>query len=113
MNGFSPSPIALAKVLGERWSLILDLTKRDALGRYRNSWLGVLWSLFTPIFMLVVYTFVFSSVFKVRWGDGTGSKTEFALILFSGLIVFNIFAECASKAPSLVVSNANMVKKVV
>ncbi len=97
----------------ERWSLVVDLTKRDALGRYKHSSLGVLWSLVTPILMLVVYTFVFSTIFKVRWVGGSGSKTEFAAILYSGLIVFNIFAECISKAPHVIVGNANLVKKVV
>ncbi len=113
MSGFSASPLALSRVLNERWPMVVDLTKRDALGRYKNSWLGVIWSLVTPILMLIVYTFVFSGVFNVRWSGGTGSRTEFALVLFSGLIVFNIFAECITKAPGLIVGNANLVKKVV
>ncbi|MOA00692.1 Teichoic acid translocation permease protein TagG [compost metagenome] len=73
----------------------------------------MLWSLFNPIFMLVIYTFVFSVVFKARWNVGSESKTEFALMLFAGLIVFNLFAECVSRAPSLVIGNVNYVKKVV
>jgi lipopolysaccharide transport system permease protein len=113
MNSFSASPVVLARVLTARWSLIVDLTRRDALGRYKNSMLGVLWSLVTPIAMLIVYTFVFSTIFNVRWAGGSGSKTEFAVILFAGLIVFNVFAECVTKAPSVVTGNANLVKKVV
>ena len=41
------------------------------------------------------------------------SKTEFALILFAGLIVFNLFAECFNRAPGLILANVNYVKKVV
>lgn len=110
---YSASPLVLIGLVRQRAGLIGDLTQRDALGRYKNSVLGVLWSLITPIVMLAVYTFVFSTVFNVRWSGGTGSKTEFAAILFAGLIVFNIFAECMTRAPQVIVGNANLVKKVV
>ncbi|SLM61830.1 O-antigen export system permease protein RfbD [Dickeya aquatica] len=63
--------------------------------------------------MLAVYTFVFSVVFKARWPGGTGSKIEFALLLFSGLIVYNIFSECVNKSPLLIVNNPNFVKKII
>jgi lipopolysaccharide transport system permease protein len=64
--------------------------------------------------MLAVYTFVFSVIFQARWGtDGSGSKTEFALLLFAGLIMFNLFAECINRAPGLILGNVNYVKKVV
>jgi len=64
--------------------------------------------------MLAVYTFVFGVVFKARWGQGSGqSDLEFALNLFAGLIVHAFFAECASKAPNLVVSSTQYVKKVI
>ena len=93
--------------------LIMTLSTREILGRYRGSYVGVLWSFLTPVLMLVVYTFVFSNVFKARWSSGSDSKTEFALILFAGLLVFNLFAECINKAPSLILGNVNYVKKVV
>ncbi len=63
--------------------------------------------------MLVVYTFVFSVVFKARWSSGSDSKAEFALVLFAGLMVFNLFSECINRAPGLILSNVNYVKKVV
>jgi lipopolysaccharide transport system permease protein len=64
--------------------------------------------------MLVVYTFVFSVIFKARWSEGSGdSKVEFAIILFTGLIVFSLFSECMNRAPGLVLNNVNYVKKVV
>jgi homopolymeric O-antigen transport system permease protein len=63
--------------------------------------------------MLVVYTFVFSVVFKARWGVGGEDKVNFAIILFVGLIVYGLFAECINRAPSLILSNANYVKRVV
>jgi lipopolysaccharide transport system permease protein len=89
------------------------MVKRDVAGRYRGSILGLFWSLFNPILMLVIYTFVFSVVFKARWSVDSDSKTEFALMLFAGLMIFNLFAECVNRAPTLVIGNVNYVKKVV
>ena len=94
-------------------SLIRTLVYREVVGRYKGSMLGILWSLVNPIFMLAVYTFVFSVVFKARWNSGSDSKAEFALVLFGGLMVFNIFSECVSRAPNLIIENVNYVKKVV
>lgn len=95
--------------------LMAQLVRRDVLGRYRGSLMGILWSFLTPALMLSVYTFVFSVVFQARWNvsAGSGNKVEFALILFSGLIVFNLLAECISQAPGLILSNTNYVKRVV
>jgi len=103
----------LLKSLVSNRSLIFNLAKRDVVGRYRGSAMGLLWSFFNPILMLAVYTFVFSVVFKARWEGGSGSKTEFALVLFAGLLVFNLFAECLNRAPGLILGNVNYVKKVI
>lgn len=113
MRGFSTSPIEMFASLWRNRELIKASTKREVLGRYRGSLLGMLWSFFNPLFMLAVFTFVFSVIFQARWGGGSGSKTEFALVLFAGLLVFNLFAECINRAPSLILSNVNYVKKVV
>jgi lipopolysaccharide transport system permease protein len=93
--------------------LIWQMTKREVVGRYRGSVMGILWSFFNPVFMLTIYTFVFSVVFKAKWGAGSSSKTDFAMILFAGLIVFNLFSETVTRAPALILSNVNYVKKVV
>ncbi|WP_295954063.1 ABC transporter permease [Rhodoferax sp.] len=109
----SISPIWLFKSLMANRSLIYSLAKRDVVGRYRGSAMGLLWSFFNPVLMLAVYTFVFSLIFKARWAGGSGSKTEFALVLFAGLLAFSLFSECLNRAPSLIVSNVNYVKKVI
>lgn len=107
------NPITQVTSLWRSRDLIWQMTKREVVGRYRGSVLGLFWSFFNPVLMLTIYTFVFSVVFKARWGDGGESRFEFALILFAGLIVFNLFAECITRAPSLIVGNVNYVKKVV
>lgn len=107
----------LAKNLVIHRHLIFQMTKREVIGRYRGSVLGLLWSFLNPLLMLSVYTFVFSVVFKSRWGispPGTEeSKTMFAIMLFTGLIVHAIFAEVINRSPGVVLSNVNYVKKVV
>lgn len=107
----------LGDVVSRLWryrALVVQLARRDVTGRYRGSVLGLLWSLFHPVLMLATYTFVFSVIFKARWGEGVGeSKVEFAIILFTGLIVFSLFSECINRAPGLVLNNVNYVKKVV
>jgi lipopolysaccharide transport system permease protein len=113
MQDFSASPREMVASFWRNRSLIYALSKREVVGRYRGSLLGLLWSFFNPLFMLVVYTFIFSEVFKARWNADSESKTEFALMLFAGLIMFNLFAECINRAPSLILSNINYVKKVV
>ncbi len=113
MQNFSISPKAMISSLWTNRSLLKGLTHRDIAGRYKGSFFGIFWSLFNPVLMLAVYTFFFSVIFRARWMGGSGSKTEFALILFAGLLVFNFFAECVNRGPGLILSNVNYVKKIV
>ncbi|HBM43978.1 MAG TPA: sugar ABC transporter permease [Halomonas sp.] len=117
MNPHSNQPTSLVSLLKSLWqhrSLILTMTKRDVAGRYRGSMLGLFWSFLNPVFMLLVYTFVFSVVFNARWEIGADeTSTQFAVVLFSGLIVHSFFAEVLSKAPGLILGSSNYVKKVV
>ena len=79
-------------------SLILELSKRQFSQRYRGSYGGLAWSFVQPIFLLAVYTLVFSIILKTRWGL-SGDTKDFALILFAGLIILGTFSECLNKAP--------------
>ncbi|MDF1744843.1 MAG: ABC transporter permease [Gimesia sp.] len=109
----SMSPWQMLQSLFVNHRLIYQMAKRDVIGRYHGSILGLAWSFFNPLIMLVVYTFVFSVIFKARWGTGSDSKTEFALTLFVGMIMYGLLAECVNKAPGLIVGNVSYVKKVV
>lgn len=113
MNRFSAHPKVLLAGLWAHRELVRNLVWRDIAGRYRGSFGGIIWSFLTPLLMLSVYTFVFAGVFKARWSSATESTADFALALFAGLCVFNVFAECFSRAPTLIVNNANYVKRVV
>jgi lipopolysaccharide transport system permease protein len=106
--------VALVRSLWRNRQLIAQMTRREVAGRYKGSALGLAWSFFNPVFMLAVYTFVFSVVFRARWGvGGEESKTQFAVVLFVGMVVHGVLAEVLNRAPSLILANANYVKKVV
>lgn len=93
-------------------SLIRQFVAREVASRYRQSWLGMLWVLLTPLLMLGVYTLVFRHIFKVRWVGAEESNLAFALRLYAGLAVFNFFSECLVRAPRLVLDQPHLVKKV-
>ncbi|HUN01730.1 MAG TPA: ABC transporter permease [Niabella sp.] len=94
--------------------LTLQMIKREIANRYRGSVFSFAWSVINPLLMLAVYTFVFSVVFQARWQTGENeSRIDFAITLFAGLIIFNLFAEVVNKSPSLILTNVNLVKKVV
>lgn len=109
----SISPSAIFGSLLNHRELLWEMVKRDFSGRYKGSIMGIAWSLLHPILMLAIYTLVFSVAFKARWGEGEENKVTFAIVLFSGMIVHGLFAECLNRAPGIVVSQPNYVKKVV
>jgi len=100
------------------YSLIVSLVRREVAGRYRGSVLGMLWPLLTPLFMLVVYTFVFGYVMKSKWQvpgvtQADHSTAEFAVILFAGLLINQLFSEVLNAAPGRIVGHSSYVKKIV
>jgi lipopolysaccharide transport system permease protein len=117
INPHANHPTSLAALMRSLWQhrdLITQMARREVVGRYRGSIMGIAWSFFNPILMLVVYTFVFSVVFKAKWGTGgEQSQTSFAIVLFVGMIVYGLFAEIVNRAPGLILANVNYVKKVV
>jgi lipopolysaccharide transport system permease protein len=120
MNPHAAQPISPKAMLSSIWrnrALILQMSKREVVGRYKGSMMGLLWSFLNPLLMLAVYTFFFAVIFKSKWSAApTGteeSKTLFAVILFVGMIVHGLFAEVLNRAPTLIVSNINYVKKVI
>ena len=93
--------------------LLSQLTRRDIASRYRGSAAGLLWAFFSPVLMLLVYTFVFGYVFKARWMGAETDRSFFALNLFAGMLVHGLFAECAIRSPALLQQHSNFVKRIV
>lgn len=109
------APMRLARSVAARLSPSYQLCRREVAGRYKGSVLGIFWSLLTPLFMLAIYTLVFGTVLKARWTGATDDTPlgEFSVILFAGLVVFQLFAEVINRAPTLILANQNYVTKVV
>lgn len=116
VNPHAALPTGLGSMARGAWAhrqLIAQMTRREVVGRYKGSVMGLLWSFLHPLFMLAVYTFFFSVVFKARWGGAPTGRVEFAVVLFAGMMVHTLLAEILMRAPGLVVANANFVKRVV
>lgn len=94
--------------------LVGRLVGRELASRFKGSLLGTAWYVLLPLILVLVYTFVFGVVFQTRWPqqiDGSGAVV--ALYLFSGMLIFTIFAEVVSRSPTLIMENVAYVKKVV
>ena len=113
--GFALNPLLPFRILQKHRSAFRHLLSRQLTMRYRASVLGVGWSFIQPLFMLIIYTYVFREVFKVRWGNEAvdSSNSMFAITMFCGIAFFNIFSEAVNACCSLMVSNVNFVKKIV
>jgi lipopolysaccharide transport system permease protein len=100
--------------LPKRHYLIRQYLFRQIGQRYKGANLGVLWSIVTPLLMLLVYTFVFGTIMNARFGiSKTETTLDFALALFCGLNLFNLCAEVIGRSPTLILGQPNLVKKVV
>jgi lipopolysaccharide transport system permease protein len=104
----------MIRALWQHRRLLGELIRRELAERYRGSLLGVFWAFLSPLAFLLVFTFVFTTVFQARFGmEPGGGRLQFALFLMAGLIMYNFFSECTIRAPRVIVENANYVKKVV
>jgi lipopolysaccharide transport system permease protein len=116
MNQFNGSLWSLIQSFPRNRTLIARMTKREVVARYRGSVIGLAWSFVNPVLLLLVYTFVFTVVFKARWGEtklAIVNDGGFAIMIFAGMIVHALFSECFIRSPGLITGNANFVKRVV
>jgi ABC-2 type transport system permease protein len=99
---------SLRRRLGELWrsrDLLVFLVRKDLKVRYKNSVLGMLWSLLNPLLTLLIYVIVFQVILP-------NGIPQFALFLFSGLLVYNLFQTGVLSGTSSIVDNGGIVKKV-
>lgn len=89
--------------------LLQNFFRRELLGRFRGSALGMFWVLIQPLFQFCIYFLVFGYLFG---RSGVAPSTDFALYLFTGIIAYNALAEGCMRSCSSVVENGNLVKKV-
>jgi len=107
------NPLSFAATGWKHRNLILQLARRRIESRYRGSVLGLFWALLEPLAMLAIYTFVFSFVFRARWGALPSEHGTFALFIFSGLTIYNLFSEAVNDAPQSIMASGVYVKQLV
>jgi lipopolysaccharide transport system permease protein len=110
--GLLISPHRVAMDLMKHAELIRAYTRREFHATYRETILGWAWSIFTPLIMLTLYTFVFGYIFNGRFNqsDAQESPAQFALALFIGMSFFNCIGQTLNSSPSLILGNATYVK---
>ena len=92
--------------------LIYTFAKRELLGRYKGSALGIAWAVLTPVVMIAIFTFIFAGIFGARFG-ASDSHWDYALYLFCGLLPWTMFQESVQQSANTIIIHANLVKRVV
>jgi lipopolysaccharide transport system permease protein len=111
--GHPSDPLSFLRTVAAQRELVRELVRRDVVGRYRGSMLGVAWSLASPLLLLAAFTFVFGTIFQSRWGGAATGHGDYALLLFPGILLHGLMAEAVTRAPGLITAVPNYVKKVV
>lgn len=104
--GLGGSAHSVRSIVAHRQLLGL-LVRRDIKSRYKDSALGLLWTLINPLIQLTVYYFVMGQFLRAAQGID-----DFALYIFSGLTIYVLFSEIVSGSTGSVLANAGLVKKV-
>ena len=98
--------------LPARGELIFSFAKRELLGRYKGSVLGLAWAVLTPVVMIAIFTFIFAGMFGARFG-ASNSHWDYAIYLFCGLLPWAMFQDSVQQSAHTIVTHANLVKRVV
>lgn len=108
------NPVGMVRSLWRHRDLTWQFAVRRVQARYKGQAFGLGWSVADPLVTLAIYTFVFGVILRRGLVEGAdGGIARFALEVFAGILVFNVFRETVGAAPTLVVSQPNFVKKVV
>jgi lipopolysaccharide transport system permease protein len=100
------------KELPRHFDLIGSLARREIAARYKGSVLGIVWAVLTPVVTIATFTLIFAGIFGARFSQSS-SGWEFALYLFCGVLPWTAFQEAVQLSSQKIVSQANLVKRVV
>lgn len=110
----SANPFLLVSELYRHRALLRQFSRRNIEARHRASFLGLVWTVLTPLISLSIYTVVFGYIFVARFTENPDeTNLDYALGIFLGLILFNFISEVLALSPGVIVSQPNFVKKVV
>lgn len=93
--------------------LIWTLASRELSARFRGSAFGGLWAILQPLALVAIFYYVLVVIFKARWAADSRSDTDFIIGIFTGLLIYGLFAETVSRSTGAISGNVNYVKKIV
>ena len=85
--------------------LLKTSIKKDIGGKYKNSFLGVLWSFVNPLLQILVYAIIFPLIMK-------SDIENYVVFMVCGLIPWNYFSTVINRASFVMIENGNIIKKV-
>jgi homopolymeric O-antigen transport system permease protein len=100
------------RALGARRELIRELVARELRDRHAGQMLGVLWAYGHPLIMMLIYTVLFAYVFPARFGSGA-AMTDYSVNVFAGIVAWLAFQDVLSRAPTVMLAHASLVKQIV
>jgi lipopolysaccharide transport system permease protein len=104
------SPLMLRGLWAYR-GFVLGSVKREFQSKYTNAMLGALWSLLSPLAMIVVYTVIFAEVMHSKL-PGSESGFAYSIYLCAGILTWGLFAEIVTRGQNVFIEQANLIKKV-
>lgn len=93
--------------------LIWALATRELSSRFRGSAFGGLWAVLQPVIMVAIFYYVLVVIFKARWAADSRSDSDFIVGIFTGLLIYGLFAETVARSSGAITGNVNYVKKIV
>jgi lipopolysaccharide transport system permease protein len=113
LGGYVDALRELARTIRERRVLAVELAKRSLFGEHSGQALGAFWGLAQPLFLMLLYAFIFGVVFRVKVGGTFELPREFTVYMLAGLVPWLAFQAALLRATSSIAGNANLVKQVV
>ena len=104
------SPLMLRGLWAYR-GFVLGSVKREFQSKYANAMLGALWSVLSPLAMILVYTVIFSEVMRTRL-PGAESGFAYSIYLCAGILTWGLFAEIVARGQTMFIDQANVIKKI-
>lgn len=109
----SVNPVVIVRHVLSQRPLIVELTRRELVVKYRGSYLGMAWAVIYPLLLLAAFQIAFAGNLKSDWAAAYGVGAPAALVVYSGIVLFAFFAEVLSAAPRFLLGYQSFIKKVV
>lgn len=96
-----------------QYSLFFMMVRNNILAKFRHSILGFFWLFIPPMCVLLIYVYMFSVIFKLKWPDADiTSRWSFGLVIYTGIILYSGFSETLMCSLNLLLSRASIIKRV-